>query len=582
MPILALDVEGTAIPSYDYNNKRLDGTTPGVFDKRLADLLRQFYLAGWKIVVVSLNTFEYLGYYQREFKLNNIDQYITAYFPADYDTYDLTADKLRKYSEQFAIPAQDIYYFDDTERFINSAKKNGFEHAYHVSEAGPLVTQLEYLLTHFQQNPAAFNSLNVPRVDVPSLSEAPPAALPILHVSTSAGQAYEFMIDDLETVATIKQQIFKTYGHLVDEQRLVMNNKGLADNTEIKPGQSLRLVLKPDFDYGPIALLARRPYQEIKETRPLVALELDKLLVYKCGEGNVEAYWNSLNTFAARIKLFHSIPNIRALVRQEEGIQNPPESSQNETPVSSFRKPKQEVVVEPSMNFIEFKRLFSALFDDTNSKGIKRVLKKLDGVSNGTDEAIKFIEVGKEIEQVVKERRSRKWSKTSFFGAGRSPIAQAFYDCVFFHNRYSFDSKSPDSVKSLLNNIIIRSNQPGSIWSQPGINFNEFYEKFRDKFKATNSSGIKRIIKQMQQLKELEIKDDIHERYKFTKICKIMHEISRERLEKKSINRKDDAKDFYETAGNCNWTKRSTMAEFVADVIKPFENKHMKHNGPSH
>lgn len=141
--LLVLDVEGTLIPSYDIHNPREDETFPAIIDPSIANSLEALQQLGFIIVLATGTDGEQLDAYKKEFESHNIAQYISAYKPQKHESSDSKHNKLSKYSEQYGIAADDIYFYDDAENNVNDAINNGFTHSTRVTTDNPLHTQLK-------------------------------------------------------------------------------------------------------------------------------------------------------------------------------------------------------------------------------------------------------------------------------------------------------------------------------------------------------------------------------------------------------------------------------------------------------
>jgi len=140
--LLVLDVEGTIITGYDYEKENEDKTIPAIIDKNLAVVLEKFSKAGYKIVIATGTDGDNLEYYKKEFKKAGISQFISEYSPTNHERKDSKSDKLSKYSVEFSIPKEDIYFFDDGKGNVDEAKSCGFKYSFQVTNGNPLTKQL--------------------------------------------------------------------------------------------------------------------------------------------------------------------------------------------------------------------------------------------------------------------------------------------------------------------------------------------------------------------------------------------------------------------------------------------------------
>lgn len=113
--LLVLDVEGTIISGYDYSRELPGGRFPAIIDSNIAIQLQKFKDAGgFKIVLATGTDDDNLKYYREQFKVAGIA--IDVDSPITHDRNDSKTDKLRKYSEQFSVAPNDIYFFDDADK----------------------------------------------------------------------------------------------------------------------------------------------------------------------------------------------------------------------------------------------------------------------------------------------------------------------------------------------------------------------------------------------------------------------------------------------------------------------------------
>src|SRR5690348_10191105 len=126
MPLLALDVEGTIICNYDMEAEMDDdGRFPAIIAPSLANILQQFHEQGFTIVLATGTDNDNLKYYEREFKKAGIHHLITSYSPKNHDPRDTKADKIRKYSEEFQVSANEIYFLDDAKNNVQAVIEEG-------------------------------------------------------------------------------------------------------------------------------------------------------------------------------------------------------------------------------------------------------------------------------------------------------------------------------------------------------------------------------------------------------------------------------------------------------------------------
>jgi len=154
MPLLALDVEGTIITSYDYANSLPGGLFPAVIDPELKAQLRLFSEKEFTIVLATGTDADNLKYYQGEFIKAGIQEYITAYKPNKHDPKDGKESKLQKYQDQYRVEPADIYFFDDGEGNVDRAKAAGFVNSCQITDKQSLTMQLKALADRLGLNQA--------------------------------------------------------------------------------------------------------------------------------------------------------------------------------------------------------------------------------------------------------------------------------------------------------------------------------------------------------------------------------------------------------------------------------------------
>ncbi len=148
--LLALDVEGTLIPTYDFDHPRSDDSFPAKIHKSIANSLMRLQKLDFTIVLATGTEGKQLTIYQNEFAQHGLAKYITAYKPKNHNKNDSKHDKLQKYSEQYKTPAADIYFYDDAASNVQAAIKNGFANSFQVSDKLPLHVQLHRLASRLE------------------------------------------------------------------------------------------------------------------------------------------------------------------------------------------------------------------------------------------------------------------------------------------------------------------------------------------------------------------------------------------------------------------------------------------------
>lgn len=259
---------------------------------------------------------------------------------------------------------------------------------------------------------------------------------------------------------------------------------------------------------------------------------------------------------------------------------------------------QQEKVIgeQADISFKEFHRLFLAIFDETNSKGIQHVLQRLDELElMPINEKEKFADIGALMKTVALKRKDRFCSDIAFFGPGRSREARAFYlyapcdklspyinrsDPYFRDNR--FLPEEPKTFRTLIESIQNMSRHPGRVWEDLNYSFAEFCKEFKKSFQGTRSTGIKKIMKEMTKLENG--KGDLrnNEQFKFTAICRIMHSVADERLDKKVMGRSDETLALYKLASSTQSTDtvQKNMADFIDGVLNLVRGNTNQTSGP--
>lgn len=201
-------------------------------------------------------------------------------------------------------------------------------------------------------------------------------------------------------------------------------------------------------------------------------------------------------------------------------------------------------------SFASFYNEFTAMFADTNSSGIKRIMHTMQELKHKNyNDADKFIQCGQLMKQIAGERKDRKQSKQTLFGKGRTIPAQAFYDTVtgatFVEH---FKNYSSDFLEKIRMDTMRQRHKD---WQQcPAMPFEEFCQQFIDRFQQSNSSGIQSIIARMHSLNPSQ-----HDHYNYSEICQLMHTIAIKRADRflsRSIfgspGRSEEAQAFYTAA----------------------------------
>lgn len=101
------------------------------------------------------------------------------------------------------------------------------------------------------------------------------------------------------------------------------------------------------------------------------------------------------------------------------------DSSSQSLSLQSEQAPHEKVT------FSKFAERLADKFKDTNSTGIKQIIRKAHELASSSlihDDNKKFEEIAKELHQVAEKRVNSWWSKSHFFGHGRSKEAQVMYD----------------------------------------------------------------------------------------------------------------------------------------------------------
>lgn len=145
--LVVLDVEGTIRDQIrDEKTKKTR-----IQHQDLEPVFKKLKSLGCEIVIASnLDTYDSL---RKEFKKIGIDQYITHYEPDVPGEFDKPS-KMERYIEGYLacgvdVSPEQIRFYDDSERNIDSMIWNGYEHSYLVNNAKPetsLLTQLTKLL----------------------------------------------------------------------------------------------------------------------------------------------------------------------------------------------------------------------------------------------------------------------------------------------------------------------------------------------------------------------------------------------------------------------------------------------------
>ena len=144
--LLVLDVEGTIITNYDYNNALPDGRFPAVIDPKIKERLENLQKAGFIIVLATGTDGDNLEYYKSQFEAADFLRQISSFSPEGHSSTDSKEDKLLKYAKQYNVTPSDIYYYDDGKGNIDRAISSGVKNSFQVTEQAPLVNQLNQLV----------------------------------------------------------------------------------------------------------------------------------------------------------------------------------------------------------------------------------------------------------------------------------------------------------------------------------------------------------------------------------------------------------------------------------------------------
>lgn len=374
-------------------------------------------------------------------------------------------------------------------------------------------------------------------------------------VKTLAGKPIELDITPGDTVLSLKEKIREKEGIDVNKQRLVIKNQYLVNSfvldenylNTLGRAPNVFLIIEDTVELSDE--LCHMSYQKLRLWVPNLAKKMDghfeKQLTNPQSPTiqNMADYWDSLANFHERKQLLRTV-----------GIKKP---------------------MRPThLRFSEFHASFLATFEGTNSTGVKQVLKKMSDVTNLGDESEQFRQVGHLMMDIANNRKTLSYSHSNFFGPGRSRAAQRFYDYAFpaaWVAGRKLDSAA--LFTDLMTQINCHSPQPGHIWKKPTLPFARFCQEFEKKYKNTNSTGIKKVLKQMEillQPQQDSLKETDH--YKFNKICKIMGEVTRERGLKKPVGRRPETKEFYRMVAEASHeNSKEDMDAFVKRFVPKFD-----------
>lgn len=207
-----------------------------------------------------------------------------------------------------------------------------------------------------------------------------------------------------------------------------------------------------------------------------------------------------------------------------------------------------------------------SIFGDTNSTGIKnRILKEVNTLLVKTDmgDEEKFNTIAQLMRTVAKGRVDNAFSKSHVFFDGRSDYAQALYNLAAAQN---FEQKFKINPLDFLTQIRIGENKSTKV---PETSFNEFYRKFKAHFGTSNSTAIQKVIKRMET-----ISASSDETFKYTDICKFMHDIATKRENRfaSQFNRTPETRDFYKAAIAGSAIDINKFVDSILDII-PNPNK---------
>ena len=228
----------------------------------------------------------------------------------------------------------------------------------------------------------------------------------------------------------------------------------------------------------------------------------------------------------------------------------------------------QKEKLESENSFASFYNEFTALFADTNSSGIKKIMHAIQALKNTNyNDSDKFTSCAQIVQQIASKRKDRKRSKLVFFGNGRTFSTQALYDTV---TDTTFAESFKDSPCDFLDKIRMDTMQHRQETGQPcpEMSFEEFSTRFITTFQHTNSSGIRVIMARMCSLNNSQ-----NDHYNYSEICQLIHSIASKRANRflsRSIfyspGRSQEAQAFYTTAKN----EIKSLPDYVNNLLSKF------------
>lgn len=400
-----------------------------------------------------------------------------------------------------------------------------------------------------------------------------------ISVITMANEEYILDMDpQKDTVGTLKQKIFELTGKFIEEQILwIMDSDKLRDPLSKNSillknikcnNKPIRLGGRNKLRDEDEVLLAKKTYQEIKESHPERAANIDKVYSsnahYLHDFKDAETYWTSRGSIEARYDILDGkLPGSnRISVKAMDGSGNMYRVEVG--PIDTIGALKQKLSKEKG--FILNEQIIRAQNKQTNAE---KVLDDHDLVSSYHNFRI----------SIAKEDRAELIAKIILRGPPAELITNPtntneIKQPVKPLTTANTSTKVTGSIKP---EEVTTSTTSSSSTAQPHtqspsdetslkpaetMTFTEFHRQFLALYDETNSTGIKRIIKDMEKMKGSDMQ-------KFIAVGKLMHNIT---VKRKDLHRKPhcffggrskDTQIFY----NYTQTKTLDSAKSFNDLI---------------